>query len=254
MMKIGTNGILKEATGTAGTIATNGATLIATKSWLMKAGFTAAAIGTIVSAFGSWPWAGHLKADNAIGTLTIVKRDAIQAGLDPSQYAEVDTFMQEVLNPTGWEAIKENIPYVNVLKEVEDIRKGTILANTVYDKIYEHEQLAIQQGLDENAKWDLINQERADQEKASVDYYNQQRIATENQILAAREAKDKARDRRERQRNDDYISAQLAYKQKLIEMEAADRQAQADFWLAYAKLRMKLKEDQTPSNLKFGLL
>jgi hypothetical protein len=118
--------------------------------------------------------------------------------------------------------------------------------------MYEYQQMGLQEGSSEY--WDKINADKATQEKAATDYYNQQRIITENQILAAREAKDKAKDARERKRRDDDIKAWTDYKANLLAMEEANRQAQLAYWREYNRLYIQMQEDRTPSNLKFGLL
>ena len=43
-------------------------------------------------------------------------------------------------------------------------------------------------------------------------------------------------------------------REKQRELEAADRQAIADFWEAYKKTQQKINDNNRPSNLKFGLL
>jgi len=45
-----------------------------------------------------------------------------------------------------------------------------------------------------------------------------------------------------------------AEREKQREKEAEDRQAIADFWLAYRKLAQEIADNSRPSNLGFGLL
>ncbi len=118
-----------------------------------------------------------------------------------------------------------------------------IAGGKVLDAVAANERIAQETGESTDDKWARIREQEATDDKAAIDYYNEQRKL---QVQWEREAEKAGR------------NADAAFwrkeKEKQAKMEAEDRQAIADFWIAYRKEALKIANDNRPSNLNFGLL
>jgi hypothetical protein len=98
-------------------------------------------------------------------------------------------------------------------------------------------------GETETDYWNRIREEQAEQDRAAIDYYNEER---KKLLTWEREAEQAARTEDaafwKKQREEEYKS------------EEKERKAIADFWQAYREYNQKIQQNLKPSNLNFGLL
>ncbi len=228
-------------TGGAG-YAVNTATKTITHKMLIRAGFTVAA-ALFIGAVTSYPFADFLNVSEAVNqTIGGARWQAVKSG-NTEMVEGLNQLQDEILNPTGWNRVWANTPYINIIEANKNIVKAALASTKVYDKIIEDIQIQEETGETEDAKWERVRQEETDQEKEVIDYYNEQRklmVRWENEAKAA-----------EREDNAKFWAAERA---KQRELEEADRQAVADFWMAYRKRAQELADNNRPSNLNFGLL
>jgi hypothetical protein len=210
---------------------------------LLGVALIAGGIVSLISSYlGSAAWAGHLKVDTVIPGLQIAINAARKAGDEEAATMGQD-YLDEILDPPTLTKVIEQIPIVNVIDITQRGLKAEIITNEIFKKIQQDNQIQIATGETEDTKWARLRQEEADQEKANVDYYNQQRMQL---LLWEEEARD-----RDMQEDAAFWAAQQA---KQRELEEADRQAIAKFWLEYRKLAQKISDDSRPSKLNFGLI
>lgn len=200
----------------------------------------------VVATVMSYAWNGHLKADNVIGGYSIAMRDAMQAG-DLESAALVKENLDEFLDPNMWDKIIDSIPGVNVGKTaMVDIMKQAKITSDVYQKQLDDARAGF---VDETPQDNYVRttQERTESQSESTDYFNEQRILTDQRIRDAEVAN----------RNED-AAFWKKYYSDLDKAELEHAKAQADFWLEYDKEKAKqdlLQADQyTPSKLNFGLI
>lgn len=245
LARVGTSGLPSSVSTTAQSIASNAATKATTTSWLTKLAapltnpqFVAGALVTVI---GSYPFAGFIK-EEALQTLGFSVTTALQNNdLDGAQAALNQ--QKEVLNPDLWDQIKGNIPFVNVLTNLDDFYKAATNKYAIDKKIVDDLRIQAENNESDDQFWERINTQRIDQERQMIDYYNDQR----KQLLEwEREAQKQAR-------NEDAAFWERQRKHQADE-ERKEREAQAKFWFEYRKALLKLQEDSRPSKLNFGLL
>jgi len=264
-LKVGTLG-LSGGKGTAGRIAVNTATSKKTVSWLGKlaryAKSPSVVAGAILGAIGSYPFAGFIK-EEALQTTGFATRTALQNN-DLQGAAEAIALQDEILDPGVWRQITAKVPYGNVLGNLNDYYKAARLQSDVYKQIYADKVVQNQTGESEDQKWERVRQQEADQYKANIDYYNQQRKQMLEWELAAREAS-KARDRAgERAAYEREAAFWRKERERQRKLEEEERKRIAEFWLEYRKAVLELEQQykqQTSSaggggrsTLGFGLL
>ena len=147
---------------------------------------------------------------------------------------------EEVSDMTTWEKIIAASPFGVIAGTINKLR-GNAAGVSILTQYVEDQQIKQANGETETQMWERIRQEQADQDKFTVDYYNQER---KKMIQWEREATIEAR-------NDDarFWREERVKQQK---MEEEDRQAIADFWAAYRKESQRIAADNRPSNLNFG--
>ena len=245
LAKVGTVGVVEVATTTAETIAANPVTRATTASWLTKLASTVKdptfVVGTLMASIGSYPFSGFIK-EEALQTISFAVSSAIENN-DVELATQAIELQKEILDPNLWNQIKANIPFVNVLDKLDDFYEAARLKITVDEKIVNDLKIQIDTGETQDQKWARVNQEQADQDKAAVDYYNQER---QKLLTWEREAAKDARN------EDAAFWAKEAEKQR--KLEEADRKAIADFWEAYKRRAQKIANDNRPSKLNFGIL
>ena len=265
LAKIGTKGLPTGSTAatTAGKLATNPTTEKLTQSWLTSVlgkGYKFAAQNT-TAIIGSYPFAGFIK-EEALQTIGFAADKAIANG--DFENAEAALALEDdMLNPSFTDKVVGAIPFVNVVDKLNDYFKAARIASSVRRKVLEdakNEQAVIAAGglpETEDDKWARIKQEQADSEKAMIDYYNEQKIKTEQMILEARE-----------QANADAAKFWADYEKEKRKDEKEMMEAQAEFWLEYKKAVLELQAQankpqtytstkstyEEPSRLGFGLL
>ena len=155
---------------------------------------------------------------------------------------EAQTARDELLDLPWW---KEAVlwsplsPTVGVVNKI----KGAIYAVNIQDKVIEDMRIQDETGETDDEKWARVRQEEIDRDKASVDYYNEQKkLMVEWEREAQRNA-----------RNED-AAFWANERQKQLILEEKERKKIADFWNDYRKEVQKMQEDSRPSSLGFGLL
>jgi len=233
------------SSSTATRIATNSATNAKTASWFAKLASTMKrpdfVIGTLMATIGSYPFAGFIK-EEALQTLGFGVKSAIDNN-DIAGAEEALASQMEVLNPGIWEQIKAKVPFANVLDQLNNFYEAALIKTAIDKKIIEDKKIQIKTGETETQKWKRIDKEKQDQTKANIDYYNEQR---KQQLIWEREAE--LQNRKEDAKYWANIRAQSEKKQR------EDAAAIEAYWQTYYKETQKNKDDNRPSNLKFGLL
>ena len=252
----GTGSLSHLARSTASKFATNGATkkLISSAAGKITLGTTwkvagAVTLGLFIAekiltlTLGGKNFGEFVGMEEASQTVNIAGRDALMNGDFEGYQIAADARDEVLREPTFWENLKSYIPFVNMEQKLDDYREAAITAGAVYDKIAEDKRVAAETGETEADTWARAKDEQAIQEKALIDYYNEQRKLL---VQWEREASKDAR-------NDDakfWADQRDAEREK----EEADRIAIAKFWEEYRRQLLKLQEASRPSNLKFGLL
>ena len=259
--RLSTNWLMKIITGTnSKTVTTVDAitgvartSVVTTRSGMEVARIAALIGGGVVGTVGTKAWAQHLRVDNLIGSLSIAARDARQAGLiDEAERAQA--MLDDVLDQSTWDVILSNIAGINVLAITTKIIKQSILTNEINRKINDDIRLQQETGETEDDKWARIKQEEADQDKASIDYYNTERkkmFRWEEEARRAERAAKRTDEKKARNEDARFWAEQAELQRKL---EAEERIAIANFWIAYRKAAQIAANDSRPSNLNFGLL
>ena len=241
--KVGTLGISTAAKGTAGKIASNAVTSAITSSWFTKIaiglGLTMGAVSLAKDMIGTYPFAGFLE-EEAIQTLGFATEGAYRNNDVEGMEAAISEG-EEVLRLIA-EGKRTGIPYKNVLESLDTFNKAATIKLQVDKKRLEDLKLKLA-GESDDEKWARIRQEEADQDKAAVDYYNQQSVLHTRWKREAEVAG----------RNEDALFW-AREKAKERKREAEDRVAIAEFWMAYRKAVAKSAEDNRPSSLNFGLI
>ena len=228
---------------TIGKVATNPKTIGIAANILSKF-FSKKTLAILGGAAGSI-FLGQWGQAEAGEPISIAMRDALrqaQSSGDWSVYDDAKAARDELTNLSIWEKIALWTPISPIIGITNKIR-GVIAGGVVLDAVANNEKIAQENGETDDDKWDRIREQQAEDEKANIDYYNEER---KKMVDWEREAEKDARD------------ADAAFwrkeKEKQAQMEAEDRKAIADFWLAYRKESLKIANDNRPSNLNFGLL
>jgi len=204
----------------------------------LKVGGVVAAIGAMI---GTYPW-GEWAAGEAKEIMGFTANKAINSG-DLEVMQEFLKEQEDIFDNTVWETIMRALPMSNIYKGFSDKAKALFMQRKVNDKIVLDEMEKIKTGETDDGKWERINQERLEAEKASVDYYNNERkkmLKWEEEASDRDMKEDAAFWRKERE--------------KQSQKEKEDMEATAKFWLEYKKQSQKLSDDSRPSNLNFGLI
>ncbi len=214
--------IVKSISGSA-------ATSKLTASLMGISGFgVAATLYLVKDAGATYPFSAF-QLNEAMQSIGIAKYQAIQAGrLD--LLPALEALEEEVINPGAWESLLRKIPWAN--EQSTALRQFKTMTETakIMTAIATDEGIAQANGETEDQKWARINQEQADQERASVDYFNAERIRTEREINAmdveSREDANKAfEESRARGREEDKKFAEFEaklFKEGREDKEAAD--------------------------------
>lgn len=243
--KVGTKGTVQTTLSGAPAFVVNTKKAAVTATWLTKlttyAKNPAVVVGGLMAAVGSYPFAGFIK-EEALQTLGFATRTATESGDIEGATAALEA-QREVLDPGLWDSIMAKIPYANVLNNLKTFYEAARLKVNIDAKLIEDMKIQTETGETNDQKWARLRQEEADQDKAMVDYYNEQR---KQQLQWEEEAAD--RDMKED------AAFWAAEREKQMQKEKEDREAIAAFWNAYRKEQQKIAEDNRPSNLNFGLI
>jgi len=153
--------------------ATNTATKAATMSLLSKLGLGVSAAGLAVTAIGSYPFAGFIQ-EEAIQTLGFGINSAVRNGdIEGAETATQE--VEEILAQK--DSILSSIPYANVLSKLGKFFEAARIKNAIDKKVIEDMKTQMETGESEEEKWKRVREEEAEQERATIDYYNQERKA-----------------------------------------------------------------------------
>lgn len=228
---------------TGGRTAYNAANLTTARTLMSKvfSAKTMTLLGAGASAMFLGLW-GQAEAGEPISiAMRDVLREAQRTG-DYTLYNEAVIARDEITDLSRWEKIILHTPagvYLGITNKIRGVKAGA----AVMDKLALDLEKAGLEGTDANAFWENNRKEKADAEKANVDYYNDERIkydefAREADILDRNEDAEFWRNERKKKSED----------------ELKDTKAIGDYWLAYRKLANELSQNNRPSTLDFGLL
>ncbi len=209
--------------------------------------------------YGAWASAVFLgkwgQAESA-EAIAIPMRDAINQAKFTGDWSIVDYGLEaanEITDLNIWEKIglwSPISPLIGIANKIKGVKAGV----TILNKIADNEKVRQETGQTEAEYWEQRDKDQAAQDKASVDYYNEQRklqVKWENEAYTASRKAQRTEDRKFYEKQAKFWAEQRELER---EREAEDRIAIAEFWIAYRKQMQRLYEDSRPSNLKFGLL
>ena len=208
----------------------------ATQTSLMGKTFKTAAGLTVLGGYLFTTNLALNERGDALQSLSMEINNAVKAG-DTAKLQQLKALFDDI-NSDG-NALRALVPILNYPMAALD--KARALGLTV-DSALNREQ----------AK-DEIDQKKAEEERASIDYFNEQRLRTEQLIIQAQNE----------DRNDD-ASFWINYRKQILALEEEERQKIALFWEDYrkrqaaeelkaAKERQKQYDESRPSRLGFGL-
>jgi len=239
--KAGTiGGTGKIGAGVTGQYAINPVTAAKTTSWLIKFG-AGLATGALVAAIGSYPFAGFIK-EEALQTLSFGTHTAINNG-DVEGAERALSYQEQLLNPSLWGKIVENVPFANVVRSLKDFYQAAKIKLSIDSQMVSDMRIQQETGETEEEKWARIRQQEMDDDKKMVDYWNSQR-----KLQVEWEA--------EARRMEMIETAEFwkNYRIQMFELEAEERRRAAEFWRKYREEAARMKEEASPSKLNFGLL
>ncbi len=198
-------------------------------------------LGAIGSIIGTYPWAEWAFGEAKEGMQFSAKK-AMDTG-DPEVIKEFMEISDEIFDVTIWDNLARLTPGVNIGFGFSEKAKALDAQKKVNDKILADEIIKIETGETDEDTYKRNQDEKFENDKFLINFYNEQRIINDQRI----------RDADIEGRNED---AAFWRKEKADERkrEAEDRQAIADFWSAYHIEKAKIQESNRPSNLNFGLL
>ena len=199
-------------------------------------------VGAVTSSLGGKVFGSFLGQEEANQALSFQLERALSEG-DVETYDEFKDLRDELLaDNTLWEEIQTYFPIKNVADGLNDYREAATAGAVIQDRRAENEREKLATGQTDAEYWTQRAAEQAEEDRAIIDYYNEERkqqLEWEREAAAANRDDDAKfwRDEREKQRV----------------KEAEDREAIALFWTKYRKQAQKAADNQRPSNLNFGL-
>lgn len=234
---------------TAGAPAFNAKTMQATESILAKA-FSKKTLATLGAGAGAM-FLGQWGQAEAAEPISIVMRDILKEAKrtgDWSLYEEAVKARSELTDLKTWEKIAlwtPASPLIGIPHKIQGAIKGGI----IMDRLAEDLKIQQETGESEDDKWERINQNKREEEKASIDYYNNER-----RKLLEWEANFK------KQGNTKESNHWKEERGKTYKREKEEKEANEKFWRDYRKESQKLEEENRlslwnkgKSTLKFGM-
>lgn len=217
-----------------------------------KPAFVATAIFAMI---GNYAWGEWAFGEAIEGMEFAVTRATKSGNVELMKFAAQE--QNEILDTNIWEGIARLLP-TNLIHGFWQKFKALKAQAHINNKIVEDTIIQIETGETEDDKWARIKEEEKESDKATVDYYNEQRKLQvqweeESRKAASEAARDASRSDEVKARNED-AEFWRSEQEKTRKAEEADRNATAEFWIQYRKTVAKMKNDNTPSNLNFGLL
>jgi len=227
--------------GKTAVVASNAVTKTLLSKMLIGSGFTIGAVYLLKDGYESFTFGGF-QINEAMDNIKYARSEAREAG-DQTLVDDLNNLQDDILNPVGWEKVMANLPWATAQRATKKNLDAAEAAAQVYKKLDEDRAEQIATGQTDEDYWKQRNLEQAEQEKANIDYYNQERkkmVAWETESNNA-----------DRNADAKYWANQASKQRKL---EKADRKAIADFWNAYRKQAQEIADNSRPSNLNFGLI
>lgn len=223
----------------------------------------ATVVGGITAIIGTYPWAEWAQGE-AIESINFASAKALATG-DPEIIRQFQEETNAVLDRNFWEKIARVLPGTNLITGFLNKWNALEAQWKVNNKLLNDALIQQATGESENDKWARVRQEEVESEKLVIDYYNEQRKLIVEWELEAKAAAQIAQSREYASGQEDTRAAEIkarnedaafwaAQAAKQRELEAEDRIAVAEFWIAYRKAAQKAQDEQRPSNLNFGLL
>lgn len=247
------------ATGTVGTTAKVAANTVTAKAsasmiakiavQMKKPAYVVAAVGAMI---GTYPWSEWALGEAKEGMVFNAAK-AMKTG-DPSVIAEFQKASDEIFDITLWENIQRLIPGANIAYSFGQKAKALAAQRKVNDRILADEITKIETGETDDEKWERVNAERQAQFEASEKAESERFRADTDYMHEAAAAAKKAERAEDKKFYEEQARFWAGERDKEREKAAADRQAIAEFWIAYRKTMQQIADNNRPSNLNFGLL
>lgn len=225
--------------------ANNAKNVATTTSWIAKLGGALkspyAVAGALVSAIGSYPFAGFIK-EEALQTLGFATKSSIDAGDMAGADASIK-LQEQTLDPNLWDQIIGKVPFANVVNELKNFYDAAKIKVSIDKRIVEDMKIQQETGETEADKWARIYAEQ-DARNAKA---QQDQLDFQQQIIDMKRRAD------EENRKIDEAYWEKVNKEKEARV-AADKEAEAKYWEAYYKRSQEIKDANAPSKLGFGLL
>lgn len=215
----------------------------------------ASALGIASSLYGSKFFGVWGQAEGPEG-LNIVLKDVLREATISRNFSLFDEYMiiaEDIGNLSEFEEDLLGTPLAPSVG-VPNKLKGVNAATQLLKKLRNDVEVRLNTGQTDKEYWAERDKERAEQEKANVDYFNEERKRQFDYEVRARAEERKARTKEERQARIKEATFWAREREKQRDLEAKERIAIADFWFAYRKEVLKLREDSSQSNLNFGIL
>ena len=223
-----------------------------TKKLLIAAGFTTFAAGFVATIVGTYPFAKFELAESC-DKIGIAMFTASQKG-DWENVDELSALLMEMTDEKNTSFLQNLIPFKNVWSAAQKNIDAARVSAQIFSDLAKRERERLETGQTTAQMWEDINKARADQAKADTDYWNEQKIITEETLQGMREDYNIEKEDRARDILLEEIDFWMEYKREIIEMERKAMEHRATYWLEYNKKLAKLREESYPSQLGFGLL
>jgi hypothetical protein len=224
------------------TAAVNTLTKKQMKKILTIAGFSVAGALYLTKESLSGKVFGDFQLAEAIDKIAYARRKASEEDRD-DLVLQLNMLEDEITNPSNWDNFVSYIPWIGANVGTKKNIEAGKLASNVYKQLEADNKIQRETGETDDEKYARIavqkeNKKIADHKEAE-DYYKE---------IAKQRAEAKAADHKEAEAY--YAKIYAEKDKKMSEYEKANDA----YWLEYYRIQDKLRANNTPSNLKFGLL
>ncbi len=167
-------------------VASNTVTKKLTTKLLIGAGFSVAAVLTIRDMASTYPFAKFEIAES-LDKIAIARNRADRAGRQ-DLVDGLNELELEILNPKGWEAVLDKIPYANIQRAAGENIKAAVASTAVFNKILEDERTAREAGIIEES--DFLRES-----KESIKLREEASIREGERISSSQETEREAKER-----------------------------------------------------------
>ncbi len=166
----------------------------------------------------------------------------------PEEFELIDESMaiaEEIVELPIWQA-----PLFGVVNKI----KGMVAGVEVMKAYVEGQKRKAAEGQSTQEFWTSYQEDKVADELMLIETYNQAKIETQQEIIRLNTEYQALRDREQRKANRTARAEWEAYAARQRKLEAEDRVAQMEFWLAYRKMIIKMQDENRPSKLNFGIV